>query len=337
MLKNRCCPWFDRLTIRAKPLKTRGLILSLSKDEAKISCFFGVLLATLLAVSGVSAQACQLSLLGPVTQRPLTYNPFQAGASTAEVTFTLRNADSQPCDAAFAFFRLGAPQAQADGATLNYQVLGQSGPVTQGLAAAPGALPGAGAAANSTVGARQTHTAHAIVSVGDGQVAGPGLYTDRLTLGLYQRAAGTTYTKVADAPLTVTINVNSQMTLAVAGGGRKTTLNFGDFVDGAIRSVNLLVFSNQGFRLVVRSDNGGVMKPIDRVALAEGQWRVPYMIAVNRSGPVDLSRARAISLGQGATAKSGLVIPVDVQIGSTKGQRAGIYRDVITVAINPGP
>ncbi len=47
--------------------------------------------------------------------------------------------------------------------------------------------------------------------------------------------------------------------------------------------------------------------------------------------------ARAISLGQGATAKSGLVIPVDVQIGSTKGQRAGIYRDVITVAINPGP
>ena len=29
--------------MRAKPLKTRGLILSLSKDEAKISCFFSVL------------------------------------------------------------------------------------------------------------------------------------------------------------------------------------------------------------------------------------------------------------------------------------------------------
>ena len=26
--------------MRAKPLKTRDLILSLSKDEAKISCFF---------------------------------------------------------------------------------------------------------------------------------------------------------------------------------------------------------------------------------------------------------------------------------------------------------
>jgi hypothetical protein len=114
-------------------------------------------------------------------------------------------------------------------------------------------------------------------------------------------------------------------------------LNFGDFVDGATRSVQLLAYSNQGFRLVVRSDNAGVMKPIDRVALAEGQWGVPYTIAVNRSGPVDLSRHRAISLGQGATAKSGLAIPIDVQIGSTKGQRAGIYRDVITVAIDPGP
>jgi hypothetical protein len=44
MLKNRCCPWFDKLTMRAKPLKTRDLILSLSKDEAKISCFFSSLL-----------------------------------------------------------------------------------------------------------------------------------------------------------------------------------------------------------------------------------------------------------------------------------------------------
>ena len=40
MLKKRYCPWFDRLTMRIKPLKTRDLILSLSKDEAKIPCFF---------------------------------------------------------------------------------------------------------------------------------------------------------------------------------------------------------------------------------------------------------------------------------------------------------
>jgi len=294
--------------------------------------------AALLALSAPSAPACQLSLLGPVTQQPLTYNPFQAGAAMAEVTFTVRNGDGKPCDAAFAFFRLGAPRARAgDGSALNYQVLGASGPATQGTAPPPTTLPGGSAAASITVGARQTYMAHAMISVADGQVAGPGMYADQLALGVYQRAAGGAYTKGADAPLTVTIHVHSQMTLAVAGGGRETTLNFGDFVDGATRSVHLLAYSNQGFHLVVSSDNAGVMKPVERVALADGQWRVPYKIAVNRGAPVDLSLRRAISLAQGATAKSGLVIPIDVQISSIKGQRAGIYRDVITVAIDPRP
>jgi hypothetical protein len=100
----------------------------------------------------------------------------------------------------------------------------------------------------------------------------------------------------------------------------------------------LLAYSNQGFHLVVSSDNAGVMKPIDPVAMAEGRWRVPYTIAVNRGAPVELSRHnRTISLVQGATTKSGVAIPIDVQIGSIKGQRAGFYRDVITVAIDAGP
>ena len=33
----------DKLTMRSNPLKSLGLILSLSKDEAKISCFFSIL------------------------------------------------------------------------------------------------------------------------------------------------------------------------------------------------------------------------------------------------------------------------------------------------------
>jgi hypothetical protein len=294
--------------------------------------------AAWLALSATATPACQLSLLGPVIQQPLTYNPFQAGAAMAEVAFTVRNGDGKPCDAAFAFFRLGAPQARAgDGSALNYQVLGASGPATQGAAPPPTTLPGGSAAITVTIAAKQTYTIHAVISVGDGQVVGPGIYTDQLTLGMYHRAREGTYRKAAEAPLIVTIGVNSQITLTVAGGGRKTTVNFGDFVDGATRSVQLLAYSNQGFHLVVSSDNAGVMKPIDPVAIAEGRWRVRYTIAVNRATPVDLSLQRTISLGQGATTKSGVAIPIDVQIGSIKGQRAGFYRDVITVAIDAGP
>jgi hypothetical protein len=43
-----CCPWFDKLTMRINSLKTLNLILSLSKDEAKISCFFSSLLVRLI-------------------------------------------------------------------------------------------------------------------------------------------------------------------------------------------------------------------------------------------------------------------------------------------------
>ena len=293
--------------------------------------------AAWLALSATATPACQLSITGPVTQQPLTYNPFQAGAAMAEVSFTVRNGGSRPCDAAFAFFRLGATQAWAGGnSALNYRVLGASGPAILGAISPPATLSDGSIVPHFIVGAKQTYTAHAIVSVGDGQVVGPAIYTDQLTLGLYHKARDGIYRKAAEAPLIVTISVNSQMTLTVAGGGRRTTVNFGDFVDGATRSVQLLAYSNQGFHLVVSSDNAGVMKPIDPVAMAEGQWRVPYTIAVNRTAPVDLSQQKTISLGQGATTKSGLAIPIDVQIGSTKGQRAGFYRDVITVAIDAG-
>jgi hypothetical protein len=42
--EKRCGPWFDKLTMRFKPLKSLHLIPSLSKDEAGISAFFSRLL-----------------------------------------------------------------------------------------------------------------------------------------------------------------------------------------------------------------------------------------------------------------------------------------------------
>ena len=283
--------------------------------------------------------ACQLSLVGAVMQPPLTYNPFQAGATVVPVSFTLKNADSKPCDAAFAFFKAGVPQASAAGGSLTYQLMSSSGPLIQNAPSPPAVLPGSGAAAYITVGAKQTYTANAMLSVGEGQVAPPGTYSDRLYLGVYQGAGSGQYTEtqIPVALLGVAIVVNSQITVAIAGGGRKTTLNFGDFVPGATRSVNLQVYANQGFRLIVSSDNAGVMKPTDMQAIAEGMWQVPYTIAINRTAPVNLSQQRMLSLWPAATQKSGIAIPIDVQVGSIAGQRAGIYRDVITIAIDAGP
>ncbi len=163
---------------------------------------------------------------------------------------------------------------------------------------AAGFAAGGRPAAYVTVGAKQTTMVNATLTVGGGQVAPPGTYSDTLALGIYQSPGGGPYARApVPAPaLGVTIVVNSQMTLAIAGGGRNTTMNFGDLVEGATRSVQLLAYSNQSFHLTVSSDNGGVMRPVDAAALAEGQWRVPYTIAILKTAPVDLSQQRTISL-----------------------------------------
>ncbi len=35
--EKRCCPWFDKLTMRSKPVISLGLILSLSQDGAELT------------------------------------------------------------------------------------------------------------------------------------------------------------------------------------------------------------------------------------------------------------------------------------------------------------
>jgi hypothetical protein len=296
------------------------------------------LAALVLACLPGASVACQLSLAGPVTQQPLTYSPFDAASATAQVSFTLQNADSKPCDGAFAFFASGALEAKAAGGVLSYRLTGSGGSIAQNAPNPPSTLPAGGGAAYFTVGARQTYTATAMLSVGEGQVVPPGTYAGTLQLGVYQSASGQ-YSRapVTSAMLGVAIGVNSQMTVALAGGGRRTTLNFGDLTEGATRSVQLLAYANQGFRLIVSSDNAGVMKPTDAAAQAEGVWRVPYTIAINKSAPVSLAQQRTLALWPAATQKSGVAIPIDVQAGSIAGQRAGIYRDVITISIDAIP
>ena len=233
--------------------------------------------AACLVMSAGSGEGCQLSLLRQPVQGPLTFNPFEVGGAAAAVTLTLRNAESKPCNAAFAFFKAGAPQARAGaGAVLNYRVLSQFGGVlTQNAISPPTTLPPGGQ--TITIGAKQTYTANAVISIPQGQVVGPGSYTDQLTLGVYQSPGGGSYTKaLADTfSLKVIITVNSQVTLAMAGGGRNTTLDFGDFVDGSARSVNLLAYSNQSVHLVVSSDNVGVMKLVERRPRGSKACRTP--------------------------------------------------------------
>jgi hypothetical protein len=297
---------------------------------------FAAILLVLAFCPAAASAACSVTLAGAVTQQPLTYDTFQAGSARASISFTLKNTDSKPCSAAFAFFKPGEPRASASAASLAYRILSAFGaPITQSAAAPPLQLPYASNASYITIGANSTVAQTASVSVGEGQVVSAGVYTDLLTLQIYENSSGVGYARGLTATLAVTIRVNAQATLAIVGGGRTTTLNFGDLLEGASRSVQLLAYANHGFHLTVSSDNGGVMKPTDAAALAEG-WRVPYKVALLKTEPIDLAQQRVVSIWPTATQRTGLIIPVDVYVGSTNGQRSGIYRDVITITIDPG-
>ena len=57
--EKRCGPWFDKLTMRFKPLKTLDLILSLSKDEAGFSAVFSILLDLGARLLRVRPEKCE--------------------------------------------------------------------------------------------------------------------------------------------------------------------------------------------------------------------------------------------------------------------------------------
>ena len=70
-------PNCDKLTMRAKALKTRDLILSLSKDEAKISCFFNSLLVFVVALSLQVLHALgtgEEHLVGYIEEKPMHHD-----------------------------------------------------------------------------------------------------------------------------------------------------------------------------------------------------------------------------------------------------------------------
>jgi hypothetical protein len=292
-----------------------------------------IVLFCLASLPAFAGGPCLLSSSGAISQAALNYDPFQAGAATATITFSIQNR-GDACTAAFAFFKAGAPSASFGGVALNYQVLASKVDIVQRRPKASDILYDAMHGWTLNVPANTTIQATATISIQAGQVVGPGAYTDALTLGVYNNASGV-YRKSFETPFTASIGVKSLATLTVSGG-KNYSLNFGDLKEGAASTVKLLVYSNQRFHLTVSSDNAGVMKPTDPAAQAEGVWRIPYTVSIFQTTPFSLAQRQTLSLWAEATQRTGLEIPVTVQIGSIAGQRAGIYRDVITIAIDPG-
>lgn len=109
------------------------------------------------------------------------------------------------------------------------------------------------------------------------------------------------------------------------------TLNFGSLVTGAVRSFDLMLKYNGGYKLSMASTNGSVIK--------SGVKTIPYTMTLN-SGAVTLTttstvvRTNASDSGGSATSPTaGLRLPVSVTIGTIGNVPTGTYSDTVAITV----
>lgn len=281
--------------------------------------------------------ACSVVIENHAAKASIAYDPFDAAAAFVTHSIPIKNIGSKMCDGAIAFFKIGSAAARAGGATaLSYELMSQTtsarllmqGAATsaapQAYLAAPALRPGEVRMLTFTVRAPP------------GQIAPPGLYSDMIEAVAYQGSASSLTRTTASTSISVNIVVDAVMSVNLAGGGQSIALDFGTLSAGATRSVMIQARSNQSYRFVVSSEHGGVMK-LDPPSADGVAWKVPYTIRINNGGGLALDGDQKIAISRTASALAGSAIPVEIKIGDPSNQRAGRYKDVITVKIDALP
>lgn len=288
-----------------------------------------------LSLTAQTASAsCEARLQSGPASASLTYRPFEPTPAILDLTLRVELTDGHACDLGVAFFSGQQEARDATGSTLDYQAQSRSGDQLMNQGTAPPASP-AGLAVlrlpRLKGGGIRSATARLVVP--QGQIPRPGSYTDAVRIALYD--LGKDKLLADSTVLPVAISVEPVLRLSLAGGGQDASVDFGRMTDGESRVVLLRARSNAGFDLTLSSDNSGAMHlhpPVN-----DGRvWAVSYTVAVNGGAAVSLDRPRVVPVTSEATQLAGLTLPVEVVLGSTRSLRAGTYRDVVTIAIEPG-
>lgn len=169
-----------------------------------------------------------------------------------------------------------------------------------------------------------------------GQFASAGpYYDDDVTLLLHGRSqTGAIGTESDSKVLLINQPVKAVVTINIAGGGLRTTLNFDALANGKERMVMLQTQANYAYSLALSSANGGQLKLDPEVP---GQiWRIPYSLRVNNAlvslqSSVNLTRSPPL-LGDGR--ENHLLL---FRIEDALDRRSGLYRDFVTVDIHVRP
>ncbi len=260
-----------------------------------------------------------------------TYDPFNATDVFDAYTIQVRNNSGATCSYGLVFHRNSLPATM--GGAVTYAVTNSGGTsvmsTTPQNAVAPVWLPVTNVPAGATV------TVTYYVSIARGQVVGPATRSDPINIWMYalNGSGQLVLPRLHSDNLTVRYTTPTSISTNVAGGGTATTVDFGEIVAGAVRSVNIEARSNVNYQLRATSLNLGTM----RLLPPYNTWSIAYTATLS-AAPLDLSTVTGTVVGPlTATPSAGRTHPLGVTIGSVSGKRAGTYTDEITIRIEVAP
>lgn len=289
-----------------------------------------VLLFAILA-DDASAQCAGGRMVGSNFVASGTYDPFSATDTFDSYTIQVRNNTGSTCSYGLVFHRASLPATM--GGVLSYAVTNAGGSSVMSTTAANVAAPVWIPVTNVPAGATVTVTYY--VSIPRGQVVAPATRSDPIEVWLYAlNGSGNVVTpRLHRDNLTIRYTTPTSISTNVAGGGSATTVDFGELVAGAVRSVNIEARSNVNYQLRATSQNLGVM----RLPAPYNTWSIGYTATLGGS-PLNLSTLTGTVLGPSTpTPAAGRTHALGVTIGSVTGKRAGTYTDDITISIEVAP
>ncbi len=170
------------------------------------------------------------------------------------------------------------------------------------------------------------------------QVVPPGTYRDTVMVRLYEGTPQLPQLRdQKQLRLSATVPATAEFCLGdvaiFEAGYRNACIDFGPLVKGAVRELTLRARSNAGYRITMRSQNGGALRILD----PQDTSTIPYMLQVNgQPVPLDGKKAATALQADGLTSAFGAEHRLRFTIGETAGAAAGAYQDVIEVTLYAG-
>ncbi len=276
---------------------------------------FLVLFILVCVTAGSAFAGCAGKITNIKAQAPLSYSPFEPFNARQTLVVTVQNTGTLACR-----YQISVPPRFYPlqfGGKLSFSLSGTG--VSEG-ASTPLAL------TTPALDPGKSTQLPVILTVFRGQATLSGEFATSVELDLtvVGTTAGNAPVDQGIVPLTCSVPPVFQINLA--GSGHRTSVQFGNLETGQKASVVLQTRTNNDHRLEFESANRGFL------TLREGSGAastIPYTATLDGQ-PLALTAPTALNF---STAPGEATRRFTVTIGDTSGKLAGIYRDVITVAI----